>query len=147
MNQIRLLTFLFISTIAFSHAFGRAGDLDAPSLSLPANSEGRPSVMDVLSDKQFKFMRGRFINAFSTLMYSGDAASLNSFLSRLAQCKGAKVSVGFSNDQSAKLSVGVSNDHSDVSWTLTHNGWGDADAFQVAVNTAHIPPSAVNVPK
>ena len=135
MNEIRLLTFLAISTLAFSHAFGRAGDLDAPSLALPADSESRQSVTDVVCDKQFKFLHGRMLNAGSTLMDAGDAASLNSFLSRLAQCKGAKLTVSFSKDEGA------------MSWTLSHNGWINADAFHVFVNTAHIPDSAVKISK
>lgn len=137
MKHIRhLAAFLSVSLIALcSHAFGLAGDLDAPSLSFPVNSESQQSVTKVISDKQFKFLRGHFVNAASTLMFSGDAAALNSFLSMLAQCKGAKVEVTFNDSQG------------DSSWTLTHTGWGDPDAFQIAVNTAQIAKAAVKLPK
>ena len=137
MNPIRhLAAFLAISLIALCpHAFGMAGDLAAPSLSFPADSKSQEGVKRVISDQQFKFLRGRFINASSTLMYSGDAASLNSFLSKLAQCEGAKVSVTFNENLG------------DSSWALTHTGWGDPDAFQIAVNTAQIAKAAVKLPK
>ena len=97
MNDIRHLpTILAITLIGWCpHAFGLAGDLAAPSLSFPADSKSQESVTRVISDQQFKFLRGHFVNASSTLIFSGDAASLNSFLARLAQCKGAKVEVSF----------------------------------------------------
>ena len=137
MKHIRhLATFLAITLIGWCpHAFGLAGDLAAPSLSFPADSKSQESVKRVISDKQFKFLRGHFVNASSTLMFSGDAAALNSFLARLTQCKGAKVEVTFNEYQG------------DASWTLTHTGWGDPDAFQVAVNTAQIAKAAVKLPK
>ncbi len=116
-------------------AFGLAGNLDAPSLSFPANSKSQKAVMEVISDKQFRFLRGRFVNAFSTLLYGGDADSLNTFLSKLARCPGAKVTVAF--DKGGE----------DASWILTHNAWGDPDTFHIVVNTARIAEASVKIPK
>ena len=137
MNHIcYLATFLSISLLAFSsQVFGLAGDLDAPSLSFPADSKIQKGVMSVISDKKFKFLRGHFINAYSTLTFFGDAASLNAFLFRLSQCEGSKVSVTFSKEEG------------DMSWTLTHSAWGSPDAFNIAVNTAQIAEAATKVPK
>ena len=68
--------------VALSSAFGLAGDLAAPSLSFPENSTARAAVMKVVSDKQFRYQDGHYINALTKLHYGGDAASLNDFLAR-----------------------------------------------------------------
>jgi hypothetical protein len=133
-----LAAVLWLSSLAAS--FGLAGDLTQPSLAFPKDAPYCDAVMKVVMDKSFKFLRGHFVNADTTLEYSGDAASLNAFLAHLAACSGVKVHVSFSADVDA-----FSNP--DAAWTLRHNAWGDGAAFHVIVNTRLIKESVVSVPK
>lgn len=137
MNVLRS-TFMLVVVLfhlCASRAFGLAGDLDRPSLSFPTGFESAQAMLSVISDKQFAFKGGKFINAGSTLDYAGNADSLNGFLSRLAACKGAKVSVSFSENDA------------DWSWRLQHHAWTDPAAFHIVVNTRHIVEANVKVPK
>jgi hypothetical protein len=138
-----LVTGLWLSSLAPS--FGLAGDLTQPSLAFPKDAPYCDAVMKVVMDKSFKFLRGYFVNADTTLEYSGDAASLNAFLAHLAACAGVKVSVSFSSDADGFATPEAVN--SDAAWTLRHNAWGDGAAFHVIVNTRLIKESAVAVPK
>jgi len=130
---LALSVFLFLGLC--SRSFGLAGDLKSPSLSFPVGFEGREKIVGVISDKQFQFLRGHFVNAHTTLLYAGDAASLNAFLNQLAACPGTKLSVTFAREEE------------DAAWTLQHNAWGDANSFHIAVNTARIAETGVKVPK
>ncbi len=120
---------------AISSALALAGDLAAPSLSFPENSTAREAVMKVVSDKQFRFLDGHYINALTKLHFGGDAASLNDFVARLAKCEGMKVSVSFAEQKEG------------VSWTLEHNAWTDAGAIRIDVNTRYVAKDAVKLPK
>ncbi|HEY2343258.1 MAG TPA: hypothetical protein VGH90_09530 [Chthoniobacteraceae bacterium] len=121
-------------------SFSAAGDLTAPSLAFPKDAPYQAAVMKVIMDKNFKFLRGSFINADTTLEYTGNAASLNTFLAHLAACAGIEVHVTFSD------AGDLSND-ADAAWTLRHNAWGAGSEFYVIVNKQLIAESTVIVPK
>ena len=121
--------------LAITPAFGMAGDLPTPALSFPEHSSSRTSVMKVVSDKQFRYLQGHYINALTKLHYAGDAASLNDFLARLAKCEGITVSVSFDEKTEG------------VSWTLEHNAWADAGGIQIDVNTRYVAKAAVKLPQ
>ena len=136
MNKIKsAILLLLVSALLVPMAFGRAQDLDKPSLAFPQASALREKVMRVISSKQIKFLHGRMINASTTLQYAGDSTNLNAFLEQLAKCEGATVNVSFSGDKS------------DTDWTLAHNALSDASEFSVIVHTARIPESEVRIPK
>lgn len=103
-----------------------AGSLDHPSLSFPESEKelGLDEVMKVLNMKEAKFLRGHFVNAFTTLRYGGDMASLNLFLSRLAACTGAEVALVYHDKLVDETST----------WLLQHNAWGNPREFVISVN-------------
>ena len=125
-----LLTYL----LSLQTCFGLAGELTSPSLAFPADSPLAKPVYAIISDKEFHFLHGMFINAHTTLEYTGDAASLNKFLDRLSQCHGVTLHVTFASSDS------------EAAWVLSHSAWGAPDSFSIAVNTSKIEQRAVHVP-
>jgi hypothetical protein len=127
---MKKLLFVFCGWLAFASAVVRvyalAGDLDHPSLALPANApaELHGQLMRILDDKDAKFLRGHFVNAHTTLEYGGSTAALNQMLSKLSRCEGVRVTLRFTR------TVGG------AAWTLDHNAWGDARSVNIQVNVA-----------
>ncbi|MDB6135178.1 MAG: hypothetical protein JWM59_3421 [Verrucomicrobiales bacterium] len=143
-----LLLILCAGLISPCRVHGLAGTLDCPSLSFPSGFSNGEEIMKVLSNKKFRFAGGCFVNAVSTLRYEGDAASLNEFLTRLAACKGVKLSVSFSdaNEELITESEAKALEQAET-WTLGHNAWGDPNALHITVNTRRIPENEIKVPK
>ena len=78
--------FVFCGWLVFASAnvrvYALAGDLDHPSLALPANApaELHSRLIRILDDKDAKFLRGHFVNAHTTLEYGGSTDALNQML-------------------------------------------------------------------
>ncbi|MHC1766160.1 MAG: hypothetical protein AB9869_17970 [Verrucomicrobiia bacterium] len=111
---------------AHVRVYALAGDLEHPSLALPANApaELHGQLVRILDDKDAKFLRGHFVNAHTTLEYGGSTDALNQMLSRLSQCEGVRVILRF-----VRTAGGAS-------WTLDHNAWGDARSMNIQINVA-----------
>ncbi len=118
--------------------YALAGDLDHPSIALPANApaELHGQLMRVLGDKDAKFLRGHFVNAHTTLEYGGSTEAVNRMLAKLAECGGIQVKVRF-----VRTADGPA-------WTLEHNAWGDPQLIQIQVNLSarSIKPEDLNIP-
>jgi hypothetical protein len=121
-----LVSVLELALFEPRRAFGLAGDLKSPSLSMPAATpvEFRTNVLAALSDKNCKFLDGHFINASTTLNYGGSTAALNQLINQLSSFEGLRVMVGF-----------VSN-AGGPSWIIQHNGWGDGGQIYIKINVA-----------
>src|SRR5687768_14401808 len=80
-----------------SHAFAIAGELTTPAVAIPSRcSEAvRERMANILKHPDCKFLRGIFINRFTTLRYASDARALNLYLCELAHCPGLVLSVSF----------------------------------------------------
>lgn len=113
---------LHIGAVIQVHAM--AGDLKRPSLAFPENTPAalRTQLLAALEAEECKFMDGHFINANTTLRYGGSTESLNRLLARLSECEGIQINVTFTNEPGG------------AAWTITHNGWADADQIGVQVN-------------
>ncbi|RYY52275.1 MAG: hypothetical protein EOO09_21885 [Chitinophagaceae bacterium] len=147
-NSGILLLFFCSGLMAPPRVHALAGTLEYPSLSFPSGFPNSEEIMKVLSDKKFHFAGGSFINAVSKLRYEGNAVSLNEFLSRLAACKGVKLSVSFSDGKSELITDSEAKTPEQAEgWTLGHNAWGDPSAFHITVDTRRIPEKEVKVPK
>ena len=117
-----------------SRAFALGGLLKEPGIAMK-NTDRGAAVQKILSDKKYKFLGGIFINAHTTLCYSGDTAQLNLFLDDLSKVEHVKLHVQFSKTAvGPTLSLGDSVMEIGASqWQVMHNGWLDEDRFQVIV--------------
>jgi hypothetical protein len=116
--------------------FAMAGNLTSPSLAFPATTSPalRSRIIDIISQPECKFLRGRFINANTTLEYAGKTAALNRMIEQLAQCDGIRVHLAFASGSAAAWTA--PNSPADASWTIHHNGWAGADWIEIQVNPA-----------
>jgi hypothetical protein len=126
-RPMKILVALCLAALAFTggtfRALALAGELERPSLALPETIDAtwREAVMKVLNANPDDFRGGRFINSSTTLRYAGDTDALNRFLAGLAKPPGTRLQVTFSRTV-------------EHSWTVQHNGWGDARRFEIAVS-------------
>jgi hypothetical protein len=117
-----------------SRAFARGGLLKEPGIAMK-NADRGAAVQKILADKKYKFLGGIYINAHTTLCYSGDTAQLNLFLDDLSKVEHVSIHVQFSKTAiGTTLSLGDSVMEIGASqWRVVHNGWLDEDKFQVIV--------------
>jgi hypothetical protein len=96
-----------------TRAFAFAGDLEKPSLAFPEGfpESARTNIMAVLQRTDCKFIRGHFVNWFTSLGYGGDTVALNLFLAGLARCPGVVLSVRFQSDRASD----------DCAWLVSHS--------------------------
>ena len=131
----RLLVILaFIGSLASANrAFGLGGTLNSPSISVPAGRTGA-DWLAVLSNKKYKFVVGDFINWNTNLYYSGDTASLNSFLKDLAAVDGTVIQVAFSKESKTAASAfgGDGAPSGPCQWKIFHSG-SAPEAFDVTI--------------
>lgn len=133
-------------------AWGLAGKLDRPSIAVPtvgqdtvgekSGAEGVAGVPDpvcsaiqkVLSEHARQFVSGRFINAHSTLEFSGNTVELNALLKDLAAVEGAKIQIRFSKGTDQLLQrTDPGEDAPPYQWSIEHNAWGDAQLLTVTI--------------
>lgn len=100
-----------------------AGDRDHPRLSWPQDFDPglRDRITDVLTESPETFAGGRFVNAHTTLRYSGGTAALNRFLAGLTACD-------------VEISIRFSKEPEDPAWTLSHDAWRDPRRFSIRIN-------------
>jgi hypothetical protein len=74
-----------------------AGHLNSPSLAFPAEfpEASRTNIIAALTQPEYKFVGGEFVNFSTQLYYSGDTKALNHFLQRLSKCPDANLSITF----------------------------------------------------
>lgn len=106
-------------------ALALAGELKEPGV---AFSQGYPEaarqqVMAALNRSDSKFLKGRFVNSFTSLFYAGETKALNLFLDDLAKCPGVTLHVSFTTDPI----VGEQCD-----WLVSHDA--HENRFSVRVN-------------
>ena len=113
-----------VATLLLPRALGMAGDLDRPSLAFPTATPKalQSQILAALNVREAGFLRGRFINADTTLAYGGDTGALSAMLAQLAACEGMRVRVSF-----VRVPGGES-------WTIQHNAWADATQIAIRVN-------------
>jgi len=130
-----ILAGVFLLAVAVARpAYPLGGLLKKPEIAMK-DPERMKSVMRVLTDKKYRFAGGIFINAHTTLFYSGDTGSLNLFLDALAKVENTSVQVKFSKEASGTtLSLGDRTLETGPSqWRVSHNAWVDERQFQVTV--------------
>ncbi|PAW73943.1 MAG: hypothetical protein B9S33_22295 [Pedosphaera sp. Tous-C6FEB] len=106
-------------------ALGLAGEVKEPGVAFSQDypEVARQQVMAALNRSDSKFLKGRFINSFTSLFYAGETKALNLFLADLAKCAGVTLSVSFASDP-------VAGEPCD--WVVSHDA--HANHFQVRVN-------------
>jgi hypothetical protein len=123
----KLVCALALNCLVAVHARAMAGDLNQPSIAMPAETPSalREQLLAALKDPECKFLDGHFINATTTLNYGGSTPSLNRLITRLAECDCIEVVVTF-----------VKGDAGGPSWTVNHSGWGAPNTFGIQINLA-----------
>jgi hypothetical protein len=113
-----------LSAAAMPETQALAGELDHPGLAFPKgfSTSLREQIMEVLTAAPETYSGGGFVNAQTTLRYSGSTAALNRFLAGLAGCPGTRLQVVFTNEPEAPA------------WSLIHNAWADATLFLVRIS-------------
>ena len=98
MNRHVFLLTLLAFCASWLPRTGRAegGILDSPSIALPAGVQY--DALEVLADKQYRFIRGSHINWSTNLYYAGEAKDLGAFLTALIEIPGTTVSIRFSKE-------------------------------------------------
>lgn len=121
-------------------AWGLAGTLERPSISIPTVGDGKPdpvcsAIRETLSRHARQFVSGRFINAHSTMEFGGTAVELIALLKDLAAIEGAKLLVRFSEGSDNLLKSDVKSDGNTLpyQWVVKHNAWGDAQYLSVTI--------------
>lgn len=134
-NSRALLGCCLLALAQASNAFSLGGTLDHPSIAIPATGEelnGQREAVEnrlylVLVDHKAKFVIGHFVNARSTLYFSGTAEDLSKLLADLAAVKGAVLSVRFSNARGEAASPFAKDVPASPSqWEIEHDGWSAA---------------------
>ena len=107
------------------------GNLKTPSISIPLsepNGGQNPIAAEmnrVLADHQKQFVSGSFINARSTMYFTGNTVKLNAVLKDLAEVKGAVISIMFSKESGVV--------EQPCRWSIDHNGWANAENLTLTV--------------
>ncbi|PWU10233.1 MAG: hypothetical protein C5B50_25805 [Verrucomicrobia bacterium] len=122
----RFLCITFLNLVALVPAFGLAGDLERPSLAMPASTPEtfRTNLMAAISEKELNFLDGHFVNGSTTLHYGGSTEALNRLIARLSGMDGVRVWITFVKEPGGPA------------WTLSHNAWADAGGIALQINIA-----------
>ena len=116
-----------------SRAFALGGTLTAPSLSVPtAPGRSADDWLRVLSDKEYKFVVGDFVNWNTNLYYSGGTESLNSFLTDLTAVDATVIHVSFSKESATAASAFGDGPTGPCQWKIFHSGL-EPEAFDVTI--------------
>jgi hypothetical protein len=97
MNGKRRHLLLFAISFLPLAALAMAGHLNSPSLAFPAEfpEASRTNIIAALTQPEYKFVGGEFVNSSTQLYYSGDTQALNHFLQRLSKCPDVNLSITF----------------------------------------------------
>jgi len=106
-------------------ASGLAGDLKEPGVAFAQDypDVARQQVMAALNRPDCKFLKGHFINSFTSLCYAGETKTLNLLLADLAKCPGVTLHVSFTTEP-------IAGEGCD--WVVSHDS--DANRFAVRVS-------------
>lgn len=131
MNKKRLFLFFAIVSLPLA-VLAAAGHLDKPSLAFPAGfpESSRTNIIAALSQPEYKFISGEFVNSSTQLYYAGDTKALNQFLQRLSKCPDASLSITFVH--------GIEMDPS-ATWSVSHIATSGGQLYvQVNFNSPQI---------
>lgn len=131
---------LFAALILPVNAFAAAGKLTSPSLSLPSEFPLalRTNILAVLSNPEYKFAGGEFVNATTRLWYGGETKALNRFLGELATCDGVILSISFVQDVGEDPEAG---------WRVQHSGNNpNRFSIQISLNSKKIQLEDLEIP-
>jgi hypothetical protein len=117
-----------IAVIAFNfggrkEVLARAGQLDRPEIAVQPEDRAATALREALLDHKDLFVGGSYINAHSTLNFTGDARKLSRMLEHLCSIEGTAISIRFSQPVV----------DADCQWSIDHNGWADADRLTVTI--------------
>jgi hypothetical protein len=116
---------VFAILVPANKAWSLGGDLKSPEIagSGYTRDEVTAARIKVLSDKKFNFAGGYFVNETTHLVYSGDAASLSSFLRDLTAVRGTLIHVSFSKETTTATSPfgTLKNRGPAAQWTVFHS--------------------------
>ena len=126
MNRKRCRVLLFAISFLPLAVLAMAGHLNTPSLAFPAQfpEASRTNIIAALTQPEYKFVGGEFVNSSTQLYYSGDTRALNHFLQRLSKCKDANLSITFVPR--------IEMEHA-ATWSVSHVA-GDVAQLYVQVN-------------
>ena len=121
-------------------AYGLGGNLDQPSISIPADGGKEDAIarkiFDVLRSHRKDFTGGSFINAQSELYFAGGVEGVNALLADLAKVDGATLHVRLSKDAGLTRWMFPREDalpDRPCDCRIDHNGWGDAHLITVTL--------------
>ena len=121
-------------------ALGLAGELKEPGVAFSQSypDAARQQVMAALNRTDCKFLKGRFINSFSSLFYAGETKALNLFLADLAKCAGVTLTVLFTSDPVAV---------EPCDWVVTHDSMANHFAVRVNLKSDRIKLAELSLPE
>jgi len=142
--QIKVACVVLMAIAASTPAFGMAGLLKEPGLSLSAPASTRLSnvktpenvkrLLSVLRSKKQKFVGGYFVNWETHLYYAGETSKLDQFLDDLATA-GGRIHLHFSKKvNGTRLDLGGEVMDSDpAQWEVAHDPNLGEDRFDVII--------------
>jgi hypothetical protein len=135
-TALRLLaSSLFFLALTFPpEAHAAMGEIKTPKLIVKDQPETEAALEKVLQRPDAKYLKGHWLNRWSSLQYGGDTTALNMMVADLAQCPGLSVSLTFQ-----KL-------NNEASWIVGQNA--NAAHIQVTVNLSspHIAVERISLP-
>ena len=139
MQRTLLAAIGLVMTLA-GMAYGLGGNLEQPSISIPADGGKEDPVarkiFDVLWSHRKDFTGGSFINAQSELYFAGGVDGVNSLLADLAKVDGATLRVRLSKDAGLTRWMFPGKEalpHRPCDCRIDHNGWGDAHVITITL--------------
>jgi hypothetical protein len=135
-NCVLAVTAAVALSAAAPFAFAIAGSVESPEVPFAADypEEAKQKVRAALRREDSKFLRGFFVNWFTTLHYAGDTEALNLFIGDLLKCPGAKVSVGFKK-------LGEQGE-----WLVTHNSLENSFLIQINLDSEQVELEKLRLP-
>jgi len=129
---------VLVLLVAFSgrpdEAYASAGNLDKPSIAVPASDPVGAGMYRVLMAHEKEFTGGFYVNTHSTLHYAGGTKTINALLADLAGVDGAVVNICFSKEAGATrwfTNEKAADRPCDVS--IDHYGWGVSGSINLTI--------------
>jgi hypothetical protein len=125
--------------IAVDRMYGVAGKLDKPRIAIAA-ADGTPAasmaaINRILEAHETQFVGGHYINAHSTLQFTGGTKTINSLLDELSKVEGVTLHVRFSRGAELGDALPGAGERlpSPYDCVINHNNWVDAYSLSITI--------------
>jgi hypothetical protein len=94
-TTLRFLAFAITFLSLLPGARAALGEIETPKLLVSDHPATQAALDKVLQRPDGKYLKGHWLNSWSSLQYGGDTTALNMMVADLAQCPGLSVSLTF----------------------------------------------------